>query len=199
MIGAAFGCNARVDSKLLSGEVRCRFGVGPSPARVSLSTTSAGLHALPGSAQLSGIFVNSSARTDEQVPSDGHPRQRMILAVVTVVVFTSNLDASIVVIRLPRTVSGIHPHRDDRFVGAQRLHHRQHRLAAAGRAMFRRGRKNLHIYYGIPAALGREHRWRVGPRRHLLSWAAAGAIRPRAPRRGPLPPTPASGCSRPLS
>ncbi|HVC38950.1 MAG TPA: MFS transporter [Candidatus Dormibacteraeota bacterium] len=38
----------------------------------------------------------------------GHPRKWLILAVVTMVAFTSNVDATIVVIGLPRIVSGLH-------------------------------------------------------------------------------------------
>ncbi|HUY56394.1 MAG TPA: MFS transporter [Candidatus Micrarchaeaceae archaeon] len=39
---------------------------------------------------------------------DGHPHKWLILAVVTMVAFTSNVDATIVVIGLPRIISGLH-------------------------------------------------------------------------------------------
>ncbi len=52
--------------------------------------------------------MSVASRPAAPARSDSHPRKWLILGVVTMVAFTSNVDATIVVIGLPRIVSGLH-------------------------------------------------------------------------------------------
>jgi EmrB/QacA subfamily drug resistance transporter len=54
------------------------------------------------------LFVSLAARPADPALNDGHPRKWLILALVTMVAFTSNVDATIVVIALPHIVGGLH-------------------------------------------------------------------------------------------